>query len=115
MTGDPCPKRSVQLLATAIDVSPDGSRGDRVFAQILELGEKGIVLESARALVAGERLELGFFLPLGRRFERVSLVCQVERLVDEEELIFAAGIHEIDGASQRALAAYVAGSNEEGG
>ena len=114
MSADRSPRRSVQLLATAVAVGEGDERGERACAQIHELGEKELVLEAARELERGERLEVSFFVPIGRRFQRVSVLCRVGRVVDEEEMLFAAGIDETDDASRQALADYVAGANGEG-
>ena len=90
---------------------PDrGLGGCSQFGNILELGPSSLVLEAPEPLETGERIALGFFLPVIGREDRTrhSLSGSVREVLDAEQLRYLVDFQILGERSQKALEALVA-------
>ncbi len=88
-----------------LDDAP-ASRGS-IFANVLELHDQALLLESCRSLEEGTRVEISFFVPGAgaNAFENVSMTCLIGRTRNSRTLHYEAEIQSMDAGSRRNFSA----------
>ncbi len=109
---------AVELLAHFECRSGPEGADRRGFANILELSETELLMESDDGLEPGDVLRLSFFLPGSATGDSaripVSMLCLIRRVHDEGKLIYAADIKETDEASENAISRFVGDDSRAG-
>ena len=82
-----------------------------IFANVVELAEEDLVLESAHSLEPGDPIGLSFYVPVAgeQSFVRISAGCEVADVEEEIKMLYRIRIQEIDEVSRGHVSAYVAG------
>lgn len=102
---------AVELLAPFECQSGPTGENRRGFANILQLSETELMMESDYGFEPGDVLKLSFFVPGSASGDSarvaVSTLCLIRRVHDEGKLIYIADIQQLDEAAENAISRFL--------
>lgn len=102
-------RRDLSLLANVKALGEGGAVKSASFANVIELGPRGLILESSREYDVGDALIISLVFPgVARGADPVnSLECIVRRVRDGQNMHYDVAIEHVDGTGRQRLSQFL--------